>query len=144
MLQTHLILCDLYNLYLLFIYTDPVLNATVTPSFYSGKDISPFNTFSLNCTAAKPSNVIPPLQLSWYRDEVQVDDSISGITVIEDEISGGAEKYSVLTVTSARTFHSGLYTCSATVSIPDSNAVIANQTAIITITGKYALISDII
>ena len=114
---------------------DPVLTTSVTPAMYSGKDIHPFNSFSLSCTARKPASIIPSLQLSWYHDGTQLDDSVSSISIREENANGGSEKTSVLSITSASILNSGVYTCSAEVSIPDSNTVRANQTATITITG---------
>lgn len=116
--------------------TDPILTATVTPTVYSGKDIYPFNMFSLSCTATKPSNVILPIQLSWYRNGIQLDGSVPGITIQEEEVNDGMEKFSSLNVTSALTSNSGLYTCNAAVSIPESDTVTTNQTATVTIAGK--------
>ncbi len=116
-------------------HTDPTLTIMVTPTEYSGKDISPFNTFSLSCTATKPENIVPSLQLNWYHNGVQMDDSVSGVTIQEEEVNGGVEKSSELTVTSASVLSSGMYTCSAIVSIPDSTPVMSNQTATVTITG---------
>ena len=118
-----------------------MLMTTVTPTVYSGKDIHPFNTFNLNCTATKPDNIIPSLQLSWYHDGVQLDDSISSVTIREENVNSGMAKSNVLSVTSAGVLNSGLYTCSAEVSIPESSTVMMNQTATVTITGDnyYAL-----
>lgn len=112
----------------------------VTPMEYSGKDIYPFDTFSLSCTSTKPVNIVPSLQLSWYHNGVQLDHSVSGISIQEEEMNGGMEKSSELTVTSARTLSSGFYTCSVVVSIPESNAVMNDQTATITISGNCGLL----
>ena len=91
--------------------------------------------FGLSCRAVKPSLVIPPLQLSWYHDGMQLDDSVSGVTIQEEDVNNGMEKSSVLNITSARVVNAGLYTCSVVVSIPESTAVRTNQTATITISG---------
>lgn len=115
--------------------TDPIITATVTPTSYSGKDVQPFNTFSLTCTAMKPSSVIPSLQLNWYHDGMQLDSSVSGITITEQDMNNGMEKSSVLSVTSASAQSSGSYTCNVTVSIPVSNTLTTNQAAIVIIAG---------
>jgi hypothetical protein len=112
-----------------------MLTVALTPTAFSGKDIPPFNTFGLSCTAMKPSAVVPPLQLNWYHHGVQLDSSVSGVNILEEEVSNGTEKSSVLNITSARVFSSGLYTCSVAVSIPESNTVTTNQSATITISG---------
>lgn len=102
---------------------------------YSGRDFPPLNTFSLSCIAAKPNRIVPSLQLNWYHNGVQMDDSISGVSIQVEEVNGGLEKTSELTVTSASMLSSGVYTCSAVVSVPDSTAVMYNQTATVTIIG---------
>ena len=104
---------------------------------YSGKDIHPFNMFNLSCTATKPSNVIPSIQLSWYHSGVQLDDSVSGITIQEQEINGGMERSSQLYIISASVLSSGMYICSAAVSIPESETVMTNQTTAVIITGMH-------
>ena len=114
---------------------DPTLTVMVTPMQYTGKDIDPFNTFSLSCLGTKPDSVVPSLQLSWYHDGEELDGSISGITIQEEEMNGGMEKTSELTITSARVLNSGMYTCSVMVSIPESSDIMINQTATVTITG---------
>lgn len=87
--------------------------------------------------AGKPTSVTPTLDVSWYHNEMQLDNSIVGLSIIEDEVSGGAQKTSTLTVTSATTISSGDYSCIASVSIPESNTVTSNQSASVTIRGKY-------
>ena len=119
-----------------FYYTDPVLTAMVTPTAYTGKDIEPFNSFTLSCTGTKPSGVLPPLQLSWYRDGMQLDTTVSTVTVTEDS-SSDMERSSVLNVTSAAVLDSGEYTCSVAVTIPESDTIVVNQSAAITISGMY-------
>ncbi len=109
---------------------------------YSGKDIHPFNNFNLSCTATKPSRIIPSLQLNWYHDGTELDDSVSGITILEQDANNGMQKSSVVTVTSARVFNSGMYTCSAAVSIPESNTVMMSQVASATITGIHYPCTD--
>ena len=121
-----------------FFVTDPTLTATITPSSYSGLDVDPFNTFSLMCTARKPSSITPALGLTWYHNEMQLDNSVAGISILEEEVSGGAERSSTLTVTSAHTISSGVYTCISSVGIPESNTVTSNQSAAVTIRGMYA------
>lgn len=118
-----------------FAYLDPTVTAAVTPMVYIGKDIYPFNTFTLQCTASKPANVIPSLQVSWYHSDSRLDNSIQGIDIVEEEANNGVEKTSSLSVNSAQTQNSGSYICSVEVSIPESNEVTSEQTATITITG---------
>ena len=116
--------------------TDPVLNVTVDPSSYSGLDVDPFNTFTLMCSAVKPSSVTPSLDISWYHDGMQLDSTVAGISITEVEANGGAEISSTLTVTSARSLNSGEYLCLASVSVPESTMVTTNQSATANIRGN--------
>jgi hypothetical protein len=112
------------------------MNATVTPSVYSGIDIAPSNTFTLTCTANKPSNISPSLELFWYHDEELLDSSHPKISIYEREVMmGGVEKSSVLTITSASNINSGDYICVAVIDIPESNRVTSNHSATVTIQG---------
>ena len=120
-----------------YVISDPTLSATVTPLMFSGKDIDPFNTFTLHCTASKPSNIIPSLQVSWYHNDLQLDNSIQGVDISEEEVNNGVEKTSGLTVSSARVLNSGAYKCRVAISIPESDEVAADQTAIVNITGMF-------
>ena len=128
----------MYNVILLLV-TDPILNVTVTPSSYSGLDVDPFNTFTLMCIATKPSSITPALDISWYHNEMQLDNSIPGISILEEEFSGGAERSSTLIVTSARTISSGVYACIASVSVPESNTVTGDQNVTVTIRGMFTV-----
>ena len=114
----------------------------VTPTEYSGKDIHPFNTFSLECSATKPSQVIPPIQLSWYHDGAELDGSVSGVGILEEARSVD-ERSSTLSITPARVANSGVYTCGVEISIPESSAVSANQTATVTITGNSVTVCQL-
>ena len=120
-----------------FFNKEPVLNVTIVPSSYSGVDVDPFNTFTLLCTARKPTTITPSLDLSWYHNEVQLDNSVAGVSITEEESSSGAQKSSMLTVTSANAVNSGVYMCSASVSIPESNTVTSNQSSCVTIRGYH-------
>ena len=106
---------------------------------FAGKDIDPFNTFTLHCTASKPSNIIPSLQVSWYHNDLQLDNSVQGVDISEEEVNNGVEKTSALTVSSARALNSGAYKCRVAISIPESDEVAADQTAIVSITGTTYL-----
>ena len=114
---------------------DPTLVVTVTPSAYSGIDVSPSNTFTLTCRANKPSIVSPPIELNWYYDDVLLDSSRPGTSIVELETEGGAEKSSMLTITDAHTVNSGRYTCVAVIDVPESNRITSNQSATVTIQG---------
>ena len=111
------------------------MSTTVTPSVYSGIDVAPSNAFTLTCNANKPNSVSPSIELIWYHDNVLVDSSRSGISIHEQEVMGGVEKSSVLTITSASTTDSGDYTCVAVIDIPESDRVTSNQSATVTIQG---------
>lgn len=128
-----LCVCNYINLLAVFT-TDPIVTATVSPLVYSGKDIPPFNAFNLACTATKSSSIIPALQLSWYHDGLQLDGTVSDVTILQ-EVRSGMEKSSTLSIASARVMNSGLYTCNVVVSIPESQDVSADHTANVTITG---------
>lgn len=118
---------------------DPTLTASVTPTIYSGKDIYPFNSFTLQCTASKPSNIIPSLQLSWHHHGTQLDNSISNTNniIFEEEVNDGMGKRSHLSINNARVLNSGSYICMVTVSVPESDDVTTQQAATVTITGIY-------
>lgn len=111
---------------------------------YSGLDADPFNTFTLMCTARKPSSIVPALDLSWYHNEMQLDNSITGVSILEEEASGGAERSSTLIVDSATTASSGVYICTASISVPESNTVTSNQSATVTIRGQYNTVNSLL
>ena len=115
---------------------DPTLNTNITPSVYSGIDVAPSNTFTLTCMANKPSNISPSLELFWYHDEELLDSNLPRISIYEEEVMGGVEKSSVLTITSASSINSGDYMCVAVIDIPESNRVTSNHSAIVTIQGS--------
>ena len=108
----------------------------MTPSVYSGIDVAPSNTFTLTCTASKPSSISPSIELFWYHNEELLDSSHPEISIHEQEMMGGVEKSSVLTITSASSIDSGDYMCVAVIDIPESNRVTSNQSATITIQGS--------
>ena len=103
---------------------------------YSGIDVAPSNTFTLTCMANKPSNISPSLELFWYHDEELLDSNLPKISIYEEEVMGGVEKSSVLTITSASSINSGDYMCVAVIDIPESNQVTSNHSAIVTIQGS--------
>lgn len=107
----------------------------VAPSTISGKDIEPFNTATLTCTATKPALVVPQLQLSWSRNSMPLDNSIMGVSISEENINSSATS-STIRLDAARVVDSGTYTCEASISIPDSNVVSTNDTASIVISGN--------
>lgn len=117
-----------------FFNADPNLSASVTPPEFTGKDFHPFNAFTLRCTASKPSGVIPALEVNWFRDEMTLDNSVSGVRIREE--ARGTEATSTITVTLARVVDSGFYTCNVVVNIPESQPLSINQTANVTINGK--------
>ena len=114
---------------------DPVVMVSITPSIFSGRDIEPFNTFSLTCTSTKPVTVIPPLQLSWSHDGERLDNSVMGVMIRQETINS-TDISSTITLSSARVVDSGMYTCDASISIPDSDTVSTNETANVIISGK--------
>lgn len=113
---------------------------TVTPSTVSGKDIEPFNTASLTCTAMKPALVVPQLQISWTRNGMPLDNSIVGVSISEETLSSSVTS-STVQLGAARVIDSGTYTCEASLNIPDSDVVSTNDTASIVISGRPNSIS---
>ena len=120
---------------LLFLSLDPLLSAAVSPSSYVGADIVPYNSFTLVCNASKPSEVIPELELLWYNNQTQLLDSNIGVSISE-EGSGGTQKSSALSVSSASSSSSGTYLCIAKITVDESSTIEAMATAVIVIKGK--------
>ena len=49
------------------IYADPTLALTVLPSTTRLPNVSPYNTFTLTCTATAPMGVVEPKTFTWRR-----------------------------------------------------------------------------
>lgn len=118
----------------IFLLIDPVILTTISPQSFNGKDIKPFNSFSLICKASKPARVVPLLQITWFRNDIPLD--TSDFQVIIGEELNMTEVFSTISTNSARTRDSGSYTCAASVLISDSSILLKNTTANIVISGK--------
>jgi len=119
-----------------FLSLDPEVMVTVDPDSFYGKDIEPFNAFSLVCTATKPAVVVPQIQLSWSRDGVPLDNSVAGLSVTQETINASVVS-STLSLDPARVVDSAMYTCDASINVPDSDTISANNTANVVISGNH-------
>ena len=108
----------------------------VTPLLYTGLDTEPYNAFSLTCMATKPTEVIPNISLTWFHNGTQLDTSVLGVSISEDESSSGAMKSSQLSVDADDPSDSGSYSCQASLAIPESDTVESSQASLITIIGN--------
>ena len=105
--------------------SDPAItNFTVTPPVVAVLestclDSQPHDSFTLVCTARKPSAVIPELGVQWLHNGTVRD-------VVVMATDNGAFITSILNVTDAQVSDAGLYQCVATIMIPDSPTVSTN------------------
>lgn len=104
------------------------------PSSYTGADIAPYNTFGITCNATKPVEVTPALELAWYHNGTQLDNSFAGVLI--SEIERNAEVSSELSIVGASAVASGSYVCSVIIAVPESNMVQETQESVVTIRGK--------
>ena len=109
---------------------------TVDPDYFAGKDIEPFNSINLVCSATKPAAVVPQVQVSWSRDGVPLDNSVPGVAVRQETINSSVVS-STLSIDTARVVDSGMYTCDASINIPDSETISTNDTANVVILGSH-------
>ena len=77
------------------------------------------DSFTLVCTARKPSVVIPELGVQWLHNGTVHD-------VVVMATDNGAFVTNILNVTDAHVSDIGLYLCRATIRIPDSPTVSTN------------------
>ena len=84
--------------------------------------------------ATKPTEVIPNISLTWFHNGTQLDSSVLGVSISEDESSNGAMNQ--LSVDADDSSDSGSYSCQASLTIPESDTVESSQASIITIIGK--------
>ena len=109
--------------------SDPAItNFTVTPPYVAVLestclDSQPHDSFTLVCTARKPSVVIPELGVQWLHNGMVRD--VRDVVVMATD--NGAFITNTLTVTDAQVSDTGLYQCVATIMIPDSPTVSTND-----------------
>ncbi len=109
----------------------------LSPQSFIGADMEPYDTFSLSCLATKPPEVIPTIELLWYKDQVPVgNDSSDGIAIAETTTNEGAQRSNQITISNANQDHSGSYSCLARLTIPESTTLEeSSQDAVATIRG---------
>ena len=117
---------------MLVLSTDPAVDVHLAPTSYTGADVEPYNSFTLTCVATKSSGVSPELDITWLQAGLQVDNSTTGVTIVEEEVSG-ERKTSVIYIAQATSLKSGIYGCVVVLSIPESSAVqqVRNSTVVI-------------
>ena len=111
----------------------PITNFSVVPvkviALENGcPDSEPHNNFTLVCTAKKPIEVNPELQLTWMHNGTQQFGSVSSI-------SEGHIKTNTLLVNTTTLDDHGTYTCTARIIIPSSPEVSRTGTSEIIVRG---------
>ena len=90
------------------------------------------DNFMLVCSARKPALVASQLRITWlYNGTIQFNDSI--LTFVDN----GVSLTSTLHINSARTSHTGLYMCVASIAIQDSPNVNVNGSSTVTIKCEF-------
>ena len=99
-------------------------------------DSQPHDSFTLVCTARKPSVVIPELGVQWLHNGTVRD--VRDVVVIATD--NGAFITNILNVTDAEVSDAGLYQCVATIMIPDSPTVSTDDSVNVDARGELLLV----
>ena len=93
-------------------------------------DSDPYDNFTLVCTASKPALVIPTLEVIWLHNGTERQ------SVVTYNSEG---TYVINTLSFPKTFanDSGIYSCHAKLSIPDSSDVTLIKNITVTLRCKY-------
>ena len=121
---------------MLVLSTDPAIDVYLAPTSYTGADVEPYNSFTLTCVATKSSGVSPELDITWLQAGLQVDNSTTGVTIVEEEEVSGEQKTSVVYIAQATSLKSGIYGCVVVLSIPESSAVQQARNSTVVIRGE--------
>ena len=132
-----------YNVASSLVHTDPTItNTTVTSAVTvlesACLDSDLHDDFTLVCRAKKPAVVIPQLVVQWQHNGSVRTGNVS----VSD--TSGAYVVNTLNVSDVQVSDAGLYTCTASIVIPESPKVaslIGNTT--VTIRGKLLLQSNV-
>ena len=92
-------------------------------------DSDPHDNFTLICRARKPAVVITELMIQWLHNGLMRAGDLS----VSDN---GTNVVNTLIVSNALVSDAGLYTCVASIVIPDSPTVTTNASSIVSVTGE--------
>ena len=87
----------------------------------------PYDSFTLVCTASKPSLVIPTLEVIWLHNGTVR----QGVVTTNNDIMTNT-----LSVTTSKISDSGSYICQAILVIPDSNNITTSEISTVTVKRK--------
>ena len=120
---------------LCFPLTGPVLSVEVTPGAITVLDVSPYNLFSLLCTATQPSSITVSKTITWSETYSGFTLSDNGDTVNITTTDLGNTTTSILSV---RANESGalLFACNAKLEVSGDPVVMQSQAAGVTVRGK--------
>uniref|UniRef100_A0A1X7T273 Uncharacterized protein n=1 Tax=Amphimedon queenslandica TaxID=400682 RepID=A0A1X7T273_AMPQE len=91
-------------------------------------DSDPYDNFTLTCTATKPTIVIPDLVIAWTHNS-----AMETGTVTTTEESMTTTVTNTLNFTNSTASDSGTYTCTASITIPDSTDITTSEESTVTV-----------
>ena len=103
----------------LIVYHSLDSTAMATPT--TVLDVSPYNTFSLNCSVSVNPSTTPTITYQWTGDNVTQTDTAN-------------------TTASATTTGSSSYQCNATVTVSMLNPVVTSDTTAVTVRGRKQMV----
>ena len=118
--------------------SDPeIIRFTSSPDSFVGyetpcSDSSLYSKFILTCTAGKPQQVIPELEVIWQHNGTEISNNIQ--TSVLNNVT---YKTNTLIFTKFVPEDSGNYTCIARIVIPESTTIQSSKESLITIKGKH-------
>ena len=121
-----------------FLISDPeIINFTSSPDSFMGLETScsdslPYSKLILTCTAGKPQQVIPELEVIWLHNGIEISNN-SHTSLLNDV----TYKTNTLNFTKFVPEDSGNYTCIARIVIPESPTIQSSKESLITIIGKH-------
>ena len=125
---------SLVHLYVDFSIDPVITDFTVTPTVVAVlestcTDSDPHDNFTLICRARKPAVVITELMIQWLHNGLMRAGDLS----VSDN---GTNVVNTLIVSNALVSDAGVYTCVASIVIPDSPTVTTNASSIVSVTGE--------
>ena len=118
--------------------SDPeIINFTSSPESFVGLETScsdslPYSKLILTCTAGKPQQVIPELEVIWQHNGTEISNNIQ--TSLLNDVT---YKTNTLNFTKFVPEDSGNYTCITRIVIPESPTIQSSKENTITIKGKH-------